>query len=154
MDAELLINIEAVKEIDLKRTSVTNLDYFIHKINNIIKANSDVRLDLNTNIYPILYEKLQHLLCETEKNIDTKKNTTNDLWYSSSLIINCLKNSAAICKKELCENEKLICKYLKNYITKQIDHSTDFANEFDKDEINRFNFYLFSLQYIFNLMAG
>lgn len=112
----------------------------LDRLDEIIRQNESIRKTIDDFFYKVMLQKLQKLIAYEDQS----------KWCTLSLVLKCVKNSAGIHRKGLCESEQLLCDFLNDRLFLDLNNQLQLI----ENDVNIFKTFIYSLQYIFNLIQG
>lgn len=129
-----------------------NEDKILIEIDNLIKSDETLRKHIPLRFYSRFLNYLQSFII-----FDSSKHLVINFTNTLTLILKCLKNSAATFKPDNTEahNSELEIINLLNVCLKHSINNNNFEIQPNDEKYGlKKNFFLFTLQYIFNLIQG
>jgi hypothetical protein len=139
MIENILESIESIRNLTFNHSNDESLVDKLNEIDTLIKSDVKIRENIPDEFY-------------SELSIKLKQSLENENWNVASLTMKCIKNSAACHRHELKASESLICSFLINFLNANV-HDRCLKN-FESFEREKFTFFQFNFQYIFNLIKG
>lgn len=129
-----------IEEIKNERPKNDALPVVLESLDEILRNNKQARESIDELFYQAMLEKLNQLIVEEH---ETK-------WLTISLVIKCVKNSAAVFRLQFFDSERILCDFI---YEKFVVHML-FEMSPGIEDLYKNNTFLYSMQYIFNLLQG
>lgn len=157
----------------INASDFVSLNELLNELDRLIRSDPSVRQSLPESFYEIFLEKIKLVLdklLKTGSNNESKaidkvnqQESTIDVnetssWSTLSLMLKCVKNSAAILRIDRFDkSENDLCQYLSDYLNSNIRHSIFFRGQLSTTGSStspEHLFHLYLFQYICNLIQG